>query len=91
MIIGLPKEIKDSEFRVGIVPSGIHTMVLEGLTFALTNVTLPYARQLANRALSGGILDPALRLGINTHRGQITCEPVAQATELPYQPLDTLM
>ncbi len=30
MIIGLPKEIKDSEFRVGIVPSGVHTLVLEG-------------------------------------------------------------
>ncbi|HEY5038199.1 MAG TPA: alanine dehydrogenase, partial [bacterium] len=28
MIIGVPKEIKDNEFRVGIVPGGVEELVL---------------------------------------------------------------
>jgi alanine dehydrogenase len=49
-------------------------------TYALTNVTLPYAVQLANKgwrdALRG---DAALAKGLNTHAGQLTNAPVAQA------------
>ena len=30
MIIGVPKEIKDKEFRVGMVPSGVREMALMG-------------------------------------------------------------
>ncbi|MFQ5738561.1 MAG: alanine dehydrogenase [Acidobacteriota bacterium] len=30
MIIGLPKEIKDSEYRVGLVPAGVHQLVGDG-------------------------------------------------------------
>ena len=30
MIIGIPKEIKDNEYRVGILPSGAETLVHEG-------------------------------------------------------------
>jgi alanine dehydrogenase len=49
-------------------------------TYALTNVTLPYAVELANhgwkRALQN---DPALALGLNTHDGQLTNGPVAEA------------
>ena len=30
MIIGVPKEIKDKEFRVGIVPAGVKTLVADG-------------------------------------------------------------
>lgn len=32
MIIGLPREIKDGEYRVGLVPSGIQSLVEEGHT-----------------------------------------------------------
>ena len=32
MKIGLPREIKDSEFRVGLVPSGVRALVAEGHT-----------------------------------------------------------
>ncbi|MFQ6758980.1 MAG: alanine dehydrogenase [Deltaproteobacteria bacterium] len=32
MIIGVPKEIKEKEFRVGIVPSGVKSLVLAGHT-----------------------------------------------------------
>ncbi|GLW95924.1 alanine dehydrogenase [Microtetraspora sp. NBRC 16547] len=53
-------------------------------TYALTNATLPYAVKLADlgwrEALRG---DPALRLGLNTHAGRITSEPVAVAHGLP--------
>jgi alanine dehydrogenase len=61
-------------------------------TFALTNVTLPYARRLAGLGLRPAIeRDPALRGGINVHRGAITCEPVARALEQPYQPVENLL
>jgi alanine dehydrogenase len=53
-------------------------------TYALTNVTLPYALEIANQgwraALSG---DASLAAGLNTHAGQLTCAPVATAHGLP--------
>src|SRR5215467_10710256 len=53
-------------------------------TYALTNVTLPYAIEIANRgwrqALSG---DASLAGGLNTHAGKLTCAPVAEAHDLP--------
>ena len=30
MIVGLPKEIKDNESRVGLVPAGVHALVQDG-------------------------------------------------------------
>ena len=30
MIIGIPKEIKESEYRVGMTPSGIQTLIQNG-------------------------------------------------------------
>jgi len=49
-------------------------------TYALTNVTLPYAVELANRGWRDALrADPALALGLNTHEGQLTNDPVAQA------------
>jgi alanine dehydrogenase len=53
-------------------------------TYALTNVTLPYAIEIANlgwrQALSR---DASLAPGLNTHAGLLTCAPVAQAHGLP--------
>jgi len=49
-------------------------------TYALTNVTLPYAVELANRGWRKALqADPALALGLNTHDGQIIYGPVAEA------------
>jgi alanine dehydrogenase len=57
-------------------------------TYALTNVTLPYAVELANRGWQDALrADPALALGLNTHAGRVTYGPVAEAHELPYIPL----
>lgn len=49
-------------------------------TYALTNVTLPYALELANHGWREAMRrDPALALGLNVHDGQITYRPVAEA------------
>jgi alanine dehydrogenase len=49
-------------------------------TYALTNVTLPYAVELANRGWRDALrADPALALGLNTHDGELTSAPVAEA------------
>ena len=49
-------------------------------TYALTNVTLPYAVELANRGWRDALrADPPLALGLNVHDGAITNAPVAEA------------
>jgi alanine dehydrogenase len=49
-------------------------------TYALTNVTMPYAVELANRGWREALRrDHALALGLNTHEGQLTNAPVAEA------------
>jgi alanine dehydrogenase len=61
-------------------------------TYALTNVTLPYAVELANRgwreALSN---DKALALGLNTFDGMVTNTAVAQAHGLPTVKLEEVL
>ena len=61
-------------------------------TFALTNVTLPYARRLAQLGFKDAVLrDPALRLGVNVHSGHVTCPPVAKALGLPVARIEELL
>ncbi len=53
-------------------------------TYALTNVTLPYAVELANKGWKQACRDDkALALGLNTHAGQITYAAVAEAFGQP--------
>ncbi|MCX7700623.1 MAG: alanine dehydrogenase [Gemmataceae bacterium] len=57
-------------------------------TYALTNVTLPYARQLANLGFPKAIRESsALRLGVNIAEGKITNAAVAQTFGLPWTEL----
>jgi alanine dehydrogenase len=57
-------------------------------TYALTNVTLPYAVEIANRGIVNATRrDPALALGVNVVGGQVTYEPVAEAHGLTAVPL----
>ncbi|HTF09028.1 MAG TPA: alanine dehydrogenase [Asanoa sp.] len=57
-------------------------------TYALTNVTLPYALELANRGWRDALRrDPALALGLNTFDGQVTYGPVAEAHGMTHVPL----
>ncbi|MFL6143648.1 MAG: alanine dehydrogenase [Labedaea sp.] len=54
-------------------------------TYALTNVTLPYAVALADKGWRAALgADPALALGLNTHAGALTNEPVAVAHGLAH-------
>lgn len=54
-------------------------------TYALTNVTLPYARTIANKAFPAFAKEDAvLAGGVNIVRGEVTCKPVAEAFELKY-------
>jgi alanine dehydrogenase len=47
-------------------------------TYALTNVTLPYVLQLAKKGFDKAIAEsPALRHGVNVHRGKVTNPAVA--------------
>ena len=53
-------------------------------TYALTNVTLPYALSLADHGWREALkADPALALGLNTYDGSLVNEPVAGAHGLP--------
>jgi alanine dehydrogenase len=53
-------------------------------TYALTNVTLPYALDIANHGWREALRrDPSFAPGLNTHEGSITCAPVAEAHGLP--------
>jgi len=54
-------------------------------TYALTNVTLPYALELANRGWKKACrVDAALALGVNVHDGAVVSAPVAEAHGLPH-------
>jgi alanine dehydrogenase len=57
-------------------------------TYALTNVTLPYVLQIAERGWREALrADSSFAPGLNVHGGAITCEPVAQAHGLPWTPV----
>lgn len=57
-------------------------------TYALTNVTLPYVLQLANRGVERAIREhPGLRAGVNIRAGKVTNAAVAQTFGLEYTPL----
>ena len=56
-------------------------------TFALTNATLPFAVQLANKGAKQAMLDDAHLLnGLNVHAGKVTYEAVAKDLGYAYVP-----
>ncbi len=61
-------------------------------TFALTNATLPYAMELANKGVRQALLDnPHLRNGLNIHAHQVTHKAVAHDLGYNYvEPVDAL-
>jgi len=61
-------------------------------TWALTNVTIPYAVKIAEHGVAAAArADKALALGVNTYGGHVTYEPVAQAHKLEYVPVQKLL
>ncbi len=75
-------------YCVGNMPGAVpHTS-----TYGLTNSTLPYVVALADSGVEGGVReDPNLALGVNTYKGTLVYEPVAEAHGLPWTPLDDLL
>jgi alanine dehydrogenase len=61
-------------------------------TYALSNATLPYIVKLANMGITAAVqTDPALAKGVNICGGKVTYQSVAEAFDIEYTPLDTLM
>jgi alanine dehydrogenase len=75
-------------YAVGNVPGAVpHTS-----TYALTNATLPYVLEVAQRGVRGAVEhDPSLRLGVTTVGGRLTNPVVAEALGVEgADPLDVL-
>jgi len=72
-------------YAVGNIPGAVpHTS-----TYALTNATLPYARELAVRSVAEATAaDPELAFGVNTVGGAVTNAAVAEALGRPLVPLE---
>lgn len=61
-------------------------------TLALTNATLPYALQLANKGWKKACADSAeLTLGLNVVDGKVVYKGVADAFHLPYTPVEQVL
>ena len=79
----------------GVVHYGVANMpgaVPRTSTFALNHATFPYLRQLANKGLVEAVRSSApLAKGVNTHKGHVTYQAVAEAHNLPFTALDGLL
>jgi alanine dehydrogenase len=61
-------------------------------TLALNNATLPFVLAVADKGWRVALSqDPHLLAGLNVCDGQITCQPVAEAQNLPYTPAQTML
>ncbi len=61
-------------------------------TYALTNSTLSYGLQLANRGFPQALArNSALARGLNTYDGKVTHEGVANAFNLPWTPIEEVI
>jgi alanine dehydrogenase len=60
-------------------------------TFALTNITLPYGLEIANKGYHKAVIsNPAIAKGLNTIDGKVTYKPVAETFGYPYFPIEEL-
>ena len=75
-------------YCVGNMPGAVpHTS-----TYALTNLTLPYAMTLAVNGIKAAVSsDPTLARGVNTFAGECVYRPVAEAHGLSFTPLADLL
>jgi alanine dehydrogenase len=61
-------------------------------TQALTNATLPYALEIANKGWVGAMrANPEIRPGGNVIRGTVTCQGVADAFGMAYTPIEEML
>lgn len=67
-------------------------IVSRSSTFALTNLSLPYILKIADQGIEGALAnDNSLARGVNVYKNTITCQGVAEALNLPYKPLFSLI
>ncbi|MGD9043760.1 MAG: alanine dehydrogenase [Desulfobacterales bacterium] len=61
-------------------------------TLALTNATLPYAVEIANKGWKKAMQDnPEIKFGANVVKGKVTYQGVSEAFGLEYTPIDKLL
>jgi len=61
-------------------------------TYALNNVTLPFALNIADKGVNQALLDdPHLRNGLNVHSGKITYKEVAEYLAYDYTPAQEML
>lgn len=61
-------------------------------TYALTNVTVPYAVAIADSGLEEALrADPSLARGLNTYGAAVVSEPVAEAHGLEWTPISSVI
>ena len=61
-------------------------------TLALTNATLPYALQLANKGWREACnANPELKLGLNVVAGKVVYKGVSDAFNLPFTPVEDVL
>lgn len=72
--------------KYGVIHYAVANMpgaVARTSTFALTNATLPYALELANRGYLNAVLNNrALARGVNTYKGKLTCRAVGESLDI---------
>lgn len=79
----------------GILHYGVANMpgaVAGTSTYALTNVTLPYVRHLADKGWKQACQeDPTLRQGLNVAAGRVVFRPIAELFDLALAPVDAVL
>ncbi len=79
----------------GVLHYGVTNMpgaVPRTSTYALSNATLPYLMKLAEEGIEEAIKnDPVLAKGVNIYKGKVTYKAVADALDLEYTPLSSLL
>jgi alanine dehydrogenase len=61
-------------------------------TLALTNATLPYAVEIANKGWKAAMREnPEINKGADVLDGKVTYKAVAEALSLAYTPIDDLL
>ena len=80
--------------RHGVIHYSVSNMpgaVARTSTFALTNATLPYILELANKGFQKAVLENQdLAAGVNTYQGKLTCQAVADTFAMEYTPLENV-
>ena len=84
-----PTYVVDNVIHYGV--ANIPGAVARTSTFALTNVTLPYALKIADKGVSNALKqDPGLLSGLNLYKGNLVCKPVSESLNIPWTPTESL-